>query len=65
MNSHPCPATVLYPMINPGKVLALFCLLLSCQVIISQVKVYEGRETIPTYKLGPDEFSPIETDFSG
>ena len=27
--------------------------------ITSEVKVYEGKETIPTYKKGADETSPI------
>ncbi len=59
MNPEHSLATVLYPVINLRKVMAMLCLLLSSQVLISQVKVYEARETIPTYKLGPDESSPI------
>jgi len=40
---------------------ALFALIMfsSGEVIYAQVKVYEGQETIPTYKLGTDELSPI------
>ena len=34
-------------------------MLSSCEVIYAQVKVYEGQETVPTYKLGPNELSPI------
>lgn len=29
------------------------------QALNAQVKVYEGKETIPTYQLGPDEPSPV------
>ncbi|SIS67741.1 Tetratricopeptide repeat-containing protein [Zobellia uliginosa] len=35
---------------------ALFSLIFQLQ---GQVKVYEGQETIPTYKIGTDEVSPI------
>ncbi|MDR1724263.1 MAG: DUF5107 domain-containing protein [Tannerella sp.] len=43
----------------------LFILCIGAQVLtlhaqnVAQVKVYEGRETIPTYKMGPDETSPV------
>jgi tetratricopeptide (TPR) repeat protein len=39
--------------------LAVLCLVLSFQQLTAQVKVYEGKETIPTYQLGPNEPSPI------
>ncbi|MEX0288313.1 MAG: DUF5107 domain-containing protein [Flavobacteriaceae bacterium] len=38
--------------------LLLFCVLLHNN-LYSQVKVYEGKEVIPTYKRGQDETSPI------
>lgn len=37
----------------------IFFILLSNGTLFSQVKVYEGTETIPTYKMGEDETSPI------
>lgn len=36
-----------------------FFVLLASGSLFGQVKVYEGRETIPTYKMGKDETSPI------
>ena len=37
----------------------IFLLLLSTGYLFAQVKVYEGKEVIPTYKLGKDEVSPM------
>ncbi len=34
-------------------------LLIPRQPAVAQVKVYTGEETIPTYRLGPDEKSPV------
>lgn len=38
---------------------AVIFLLLSYSTVDAQVKVFEGKETIPTYQLGADETSPI------
>ncbi len=36
-----------------------FFVFLASGSLFGQVKVYEGTETIPTYKMGKDETSPI------
>ncbi|SDM29544.1 tetratricopeptide repeat protein [Kriegella aquimaris] len=43
------------------KLISAFVLVifLSFSGIFAQVKVYEGQETIPTYKIGKEEVSPI------
>ena len=43
--------------------LLFLCVFAASAITVAQtaqrVKVYEGQETIPTYKMGPDETSPI------
>jgi len=47
-------------IINPARTF-LFVLVSSLFTfpLVSQVKIYEGQETIPTYKIGENEKSPI------
>ncbi|WP_373060138.1 DUF5107 domain-containing protein [Zunongwangia sp. H14] len=40
------------------KVIIIF-ILLHCENFIAQVKIYEGTELIPTYKMEKDETSPV------
>jgi len=39
--------------------IVIFFALIDCGNLFAQVKVYEGTEVIPTYKLGKEEASPI------
>ncbi|MBU2946222.1 DUF5107 domain-containing protein [Zobellia uliginosa] len=46
-------------MPNQNRFLSAFLFLLCIFEFQAQVKIYEGQETIPTYKIGIDEVSPI------
>ncbi|WKX75526.1 DUF5107 domain-containing protein [Zobellia laminariae] len=46
-------------MPNQNRFLSALLLFLCFSQLQAQVKVYEGQETIPTYKIGVDELSPI------
>ncbi|MBT2160874.1 DUF5107 domain-containing protein [Zobellia barbeyronii] len=46
-------------MPNKNRFLSALLLFFCISQLQAQVKVYEGQETIPTYKIGTDELSPI------
>ncbi|MBU2976135.1 DUF5107 domain-containing protein [Zobellia sp. B3R18] len=46
-------------MPNQNHFYSVLLLFFSIYQLQAQVKVYEGQETIPTYKIGTDEVSPI------
>ena len=41
------------------QILIILCLFIGISAVAQEVKIYEGTEVIPTYKMGKDKTSPI------